>query len=143
MADPDILDQIDDVIHWDGRSPDAMKWTAEPPKRRYSGLKPIQERYEAAERMFASPDWARFAAALQPDRNAMREAGEQLTRQVQAFVDATRPVFEQMMQGVAEAVRAVAGLAPLLQQVEEAGRAERRAMKSEYARRRRTRGRRR
>lgn len=28
----DILSEIDDVIAWDGRSPDAMKWTATPPQ---------------------------------------------------------------------------------------------------------------
>lgn len=33
MSDRDILDQIDDVITWHG-SDDAMRWTAEPPKRR-------------------------------------------------------------------------------------------------------------
>jgi len=30
MPDRDILDRIDDVISWDGRSPDAMAWTAKP-----------------------------------------------------------------------------------------------------------------
>ncbi|MGA4989901.1 hypothetical protein [Nonomuraea bangladeshensis] len=36
MTDRDILDRIDDVIHWDGRSPDAMMWTANPPSGEHS-----------------------------------------------------------------------------------------------------------
>ena len=141
MSKRDILDQIDDVITWHG-SRDAMVWRAEQPKR-YSGLKPIQEYCEAAERMFVSPEWEQFAAALQPDPEATRQAGERLARQVQAFVDSTRPVFEQMMRNVGEAVRAFAALAPHLEQVADAGRAERSTMRQAYDRRRRARGRRR
>lgn len=94
-------------------SDDAMRWSAEPPK------------------------------LPMPDPEVMRQLGERLTRQVQAFVDAMTPAVEQVMRNVGEAVKAFAALAPHLQQVEEAGRLERRAMKQAYNRRRRARGRRR
>jgi hypothetical protein len=106
MPDRDILDQIDDVITWDGRSPDAMAWTDKPP------MFPVI------------------------DEEGLRQVGEQMTRQVQAFVDALRPAVEQVMRNVGEAVKAFAALAPHLRQVEETGRLERRAMKQAYRRRR-------
>lgn len=115
MSDRDILDQIDDVITWHG-SDDAMRWTAEPPKQ---------------------------PALPIPDEEAMRRFGERLAGQVQAFLDAFRPAAEQMMRSVGEALRAFAAVAPHMQQVEEARRAERRAMRQAYDRRRRARGRRR
>ena len=118
----DILAAIDDVIAWHGSS-DAMVWTADPP------------------RPLTLPAFPR----PQMDPDAMRRAGEMMAAQMQAFVEAfveaTRPVAEQMIRDAAAAGRAFAALAatPQMRDLSEARRASRRAMKSEYARRRRRR----
>lgn len=117
-APDDTLAAIDDVIAWHGSS-DAMVWTADPP------------------RPLTLPAFPR----PQVDPDAMRRAGEMMAAQMQAFVAATRPVAEQMIRDAAAAGRAFAALAatPQMHALSEARRASRRAMKSEYARRRRRR----
>lgn len=114
-APDDTLAAIDDVIAWHG-SRDAMVWTAEPP---------------------TPPAFPR----PQMDPDAVRRAGETMMAQMQAFVEAMRPVAEQMIRDAAAAGRAFAALAatPQMRDLSEARRASRRAMKSEYARRRRRR----
>lgn len=113
--DRDILDRIDDVIHWDGHSEDAMLWTADPPT---------------------------LAPPIDPE--AARQLLVNLGAQVQAFVDAFRPVAEQVIRTVGEITRAFAGIinTPEMRQLAEAQQLRRRAMKTEYARRNRRRGRR-
>lgn len=114
MSDRDILDQIDDVIHWDGRSEDAMLWTAEPPK-------PLI------------------------DPEAARQAFARLGEQMQAFAEAFRPVAEQLGRNLAAMTEAFAAIVntPQMRELAHEQRCARSAMKSEYARRRRGRGRRR
>lgn len=120
MPAPDnTLAAIDDVLtDWHGSS-DAMVWTADPPK-------PL-----------TLPAFPR----PQMDPDAMRRAGEMMAAQMQAFVEAfveaTRPVAEQMIRDAAAAGRAFAALAatPQMRDLLEARRLARRAMKSEYRRR--------
>lgn len=118
VADRDILDQIDDVIAWHG-SRDAMVWTADAPKP------PIPP-----------------TAGIDPE--VARQFAESMGRQAQAFVDAFRPVAEQMMRTVGEICQAFAGIinTPEMQELVQEQRRARSAMKSEYARRSRRRARR-
>ncbi|MEV4287376.1 hypothetical protein AB0K40_17870 [Nonomuraea bangladeshensis] len=116
MASDDLaafLDQIDDVIYWDGRSPDAMRWTAEPPK-------PLI------------------------DPEAARQAFARLGEQMQALAEAFRPVVEHIGRNLAAVTEAFAAIVntPDMQELAHAHRRARSAMKGEYARRRRARGRR-
>ncbi|WP_188188024.1 hypothetical protein [Nonomuraea sp. SYSU D8015] len=115
MGDQDILDQIDDVIHWDGHSEDAMEWTSEPPNA------------------------LQLPAPPRIDSEATQQALEQFGRQMQAIVDVFRPVAEQMARNFVEIGRvfAVIGNALEMSEPSEEERLRRRAMKSEYARRRR------
>lgn len=113
MTSRDILDQIDDVIHWDGHSPDAMTWTAEPPKLP--------------------------ALDLSIDAEAARQAFARLGEQLQSLVEAFRPAAEQVMRSavmIYEAFDEIARM-PGMRELSEAQQHRRRAMKSEYARRRR------
>ena len=119
MTTPDeTLTAIDDVIAWRG-STDAMVWTADPPK----------------------PPTLPAFQRLQVDPDAMRRAGEMMAAQMQAFaeafVEAMRPVAEQMIRDAAAAGRAFAALAatPQMRDLLEARRLARRAMKGEYHRR--------
>lgn len=118
MADRDLLDRIDDVITWHG-SRDAMEWTAEPPK-------------------FPS-----MPAPVDPE--AARQLVVRLGAQVQAFVDAFQPVAEQVARAVNAFSAAFAEIvnSPGMRELGDAHRQAQRAMKTEYARRRRARGRRR
>ncbi|MGV9779869.1 hypothetical protein, partial [Streptosporangium sp. NPDC003464] len=74
----DTLAAIDDVITWHG-SPDAMVWTAEPPKQ---------------------PDFSGIAAALAPMRPSPEEAralvdrlAEQMGRNARAVSEALSPII--------------------------------------------------
>jgi hypothetical protein len=87
MDDRDILDQIDDVIVWDGHSADAMVWTAEPPKQ------------------FTLPTLPRL------DPESAQRFMEHMTRQTQAFMEALRPVAEQMRCNTAAIAQAFTQLA--------------------------------
>ena len=117
MTDRDILDQIDNVITWDGRSPDAMRWTAQPPT--------LPELH------------------LNIDATAAQQAFARLGEQVQAFVDAFRPVAEQVMRNVAAMAKTFGEIMPQIRELEQEQRRARSAMKSEYNRRGRRRSRRR
>ncbi|MEV4174005.1 hypothetical protein [Nonomuraea sp. NPDC049709] len=119
MSDRDILDQIDDVIHWNGRSPDAMHWTAEPPKPPTLAL---DIDVEAIERAFA-----RLGEQMQIILRAFSSAAEQMARGATVIYQA----FDEIVR--------MPGMSDLAQ----AERQRRRTMKSEYARRRRARERRR
>lgn len=120
MADRDILDRIDDVIHWDGRSEDAMVWTAEPPK-------------------------TLITPGLGIDPEAARQAFTRLGEQMQAFAEAFRPVVEQIGRNFAAVTEAFAAIVntPQMRELAQEQRRARSVMKSGYARRRRARGRRR
>lgn len=118
MADRDILDQIDDVITWHGRSPDAMVWTSEPPKLLPTPALHINA--EAAQAAFA-------------------RAGEA----VQAFAAAFQPIAEGIGRNLKAMAKVFAEVAPTLVELDRESQRARSAMKSEYARRRRARGRRR
>jgi hypothetical protein len=111
VSERDILDQIDDVITWHG-SPDSMTWTVEPPK--FPGLSAVDaERAQQAAAIFGS--------------------------HVRTLVEAMQPAFERMMRDLGSALQTLTGIAPQMEELAEANRQVRRAMKSEYARRRRRR----
>ncbi|MGP3914333.1 hypothetical protein [Nonomuraea sp. 10N515B] len=133
MADRDILDQIDDVIHWDGYSEDAMVWTAEPPKHH--------------EHLVNSPAYEQVVTALQPlviDPERAQQAFARLGEQMQAFAEAFRPVAEQLARSFAAVTKAFNEIVstPAMRELAQEQRRARSAMKSEYARRRRRRARR-
>ncbi|MEU9887946.1 hypothetical protein [Sphaerisporangium sp. NPDC051011] len=114
--DPDeTLAAIDDVIAWYG-SDDAMEWTAEEPKRRYSRLAPIQDYAEAVERFSESLGLRRFVeqvngmtaaglVALPPppqvrvDPEAARRAFEGVAAAMRETSEAMRPVAESIAHG--------------------------------------------
>ena len=123
MADHDILDQIDDVITWHG-SRDAMVWTADKPKQ-----------------SVASPELARVLNQLRPDPEATRRAHAQFAAQFSAVVEAFRPIVESVLH-MARAFASIVN-SPGMRDLTQEQRRARSAMKSEYNRRRRARGRRR
>ncbi|MGC5012548.1 hypothetical protein ACLQ2R_17430 [Streptosporangium sp. DT93] len=75
----DILDQIDDVITWDGGSDDAAVWTAD--ERQQPDL---------------LPGLASIVDAARPTPEAARAFAERITAGMQAFTEALRPVAEQV-----------------------------------------------
>ncbi|RVX41145.1 hypothetical protein EDD27_3615 [Nonomuraea polychroma] len=113
----DILDRIDDVITWHG-SRDAMVWTAEPPKPPTLALNIDGEAAQAA--------FARLGEHMQVVVEAFRSAAEQMTRGATVIYEA----FDELMR------------MPGMQDLAEAQRLQRRAMKSQYHQRRRKRARR-
>lgn len=75
----DILDQIDDVITWDGVSDDAAVWTADESKQ---------------------PDLAAIVHPLRADPKAAHAFAERITAGMRAFTEALRSVADQMTRTV-------------------------------------------
>ncbi|YCK35158.1 hypothetical protein ACNF49_14045 [Actinomadura sp. ATCC 39365] len=111
MSSRDILTEIDDVITWYG-SQDSMTWTAEPP---------------------------RPPAMASIDVERLQQASLIFGEHMRTYLNAMTPAFEQAMRNVGEAFKALARIAPQMQEVAEADRQLRSTMKSKYARRRRRR----
>lgn len=145
-TDRDIVAEIDDVITWHG-SRDAMVWTAEPPKRRYSRLAPVQDYLEAGERLLDSPNFEQVVNAVrtgQPiavDAERAQQAFARLGEQMQAFAEAFRPLAEGIARNFAAMTRAFNEIVntPQMRELAHEQRRARSAVKSEYARRRRRR----
>ncbi|MEV7013320.1 hypothetical protein [Streptosporangium sp. NPDC051022] len=126
MSNPDgVLAAINACLDDYTVSEDAMRWTVEEP---------------------AEPKALPLANLWMPqaDPEAVRRAGEVMVAQFQAFMEAMRPVAEQMIRDATVAYEAIAKIirTPEMRELLAARQLARRAMKTEYRRRTRRKNRR-